>query len=68
MRDPARIERILDLVKEIWTLYPDFRFGQLLINVAGTAGADLYHREDDKLELELVAFRDALKSAIIVNP
>lgn len=31
VRDPARIPRILDKLKEIWVKYPDLRFTQLLI-------------------------------------
>ena len=33
MRDPARIERILDKIKEIWVRQPDTRFNQLVHNL-----------------------------------
>lgn len=32
MSDKKRIDRILNLIKEIWMDYPDQRFGQLMIN------------------------------------
>jgi len=32
MRDPKRIKSILDKIKVLWDKYPDWRFGQLLIN------------------------------------
>ena len=33
MRDPERIQEILDLIKEIWVREPDLRFNQLLYNI-----------------------------------
>lgn len=33
MRDPERIQELLDLVKEIWLREPDLRFNQLLYNL-----------------------------------
>lgn len=33
MREPERIERIINLMKNIWTRYPDMRFGQLYMNL-----------------------------------
>ena len=32
MRDPARIDRMLDLLREVWTRSPDLRLGQLIVN------------------------------------
>jgi len=50
VRDPERIERILDLIRIIWNKYPDLRLGQLLLN----AQSDLsFHLEDEDLEAEL---------------
>lgn len=34
MRDPKRIEPMLELIRQIWTAYPDFRLGQLIDNVS----------------------------------
>ena len=30
MRDPSRIQELLDLIKELWLKHPDLRFNQLI--------------------------------------
>lgn len=47
MRDPKRIDRILQEISNIWHKYPDMRLGQLIGNVL--EGASLYYVEDDGL-------------------
>lgn len=47
MRDPNRIEIILDGIKNIWKENPDLRLGQLLCNVLRDPA--LYHVEDEQL-------------------
>ena len=32
MRDPARIDQILELLRQVWTHSPDLRLGQLIVN------------------------------------
>lgn len=44
MRDPNRIDEILNTVKTVWNQYPDMRFGQLVVNVLGI---DPFYVEDD---------------------
>ena len=44
MRDPNRIDEILNTVKIVWNQYPDMRFGQLVVNVLGI---DPFYIEDD---------------------
>jgi hypothetical protein len=34
MREPERIDRILDLMKQIWMLQPDSRFMQMMSNIS----------------------------------
>jgi hypothetical protein len=34
MRDPNRIDRILSLIKQIWSKHPDIRFNQLIHNLS----------------------------------
>ena len=34
MRDPNRIEKYLSLLRKVWETYPDWRFGQLIANIA----------------------------------
>ncbi|POB12340.1 hypothetical protein [Sulfobacillus sp. hq2] len=49
MRDPARIAPMLALMAEIWHRHPDWRLGQLLVNVASASGpVDLFLVEDDR--------------------
>ena len=55
MRDPARIERMLALVKKVWYDGPDLRLTQLIMNVLNHNG-DPYYVEDEKLEEALKAY------------
>ena len=45
MRDPERIERVCDTIKEAWKHFPDWRLGQLLFNATGKY--DNFYTEDD---------------------
>ena len=47
MRDPKRIDVILQEIGAIWRKYPDMRLGQLIGNVL--EGPSLYYVEDDSL-------------------
>ena len=51
-RDPARIDRIIGLLREAWHLVPDWRLTQLVINAADVneTCSSMFHLEDDKLE------------------
>jgi hypothetical protein len=45
MREPERIERILNLIKQIWELQPDSRFMQMISNISwnySAANNDVY--------------------------
>lgn len=44
MRDPERIDEFCDKLKEYWHQVPDWRFGQLVVNVLGQ---DPFYVEDD---------------------
>ena len=44
MRDPKRIDEVLNTIKTVWEQYPDMRFGQLVVNVLGV---DPFYIEDD---------------------
>jgi len=48
MRDPQRIDRILRKLQKIWKANPDWRLGQLVVNL--TKEADPFYVEDDQLE------------------
>lgn len=47
MRSKHRIDAILNKLEEIWTLFPDLRLGQLLLNVS--RDPELYYLEDEEL-------------------
>jgi hypothetical protein len=51
MRDPARIEPVLQLVRTLWELNPDWRLGQLLVNVIRPKQScpEVFYIEDDEL-------------------
>ena len=51
MRNPNRIDRILDKYKRVWKAMPDLRFTQLYVNMLGTG--DYFYLEDDKFEKKL---------------
>ena len=60
MRDPARIDRILEKVRSVWKRWPDFRISQLFVCVTtpgehpNTATAyDPFYLEDDRFEAAL---------------
>ena len=55
MRDPKRIEPMLDLIRTIWTRSPDLRLGQLISNTTVDVDDEdrLYHIEDEELAEKL---------------
>ena len=58
MRDPKRIDVILQEISNIWHKYPDMRLGQLIGNVL--EGPALYYVEDDGL---IKALKDTYEGA-----
>ena len=65
-RDPARIDRVTELLREVWHLEPGFRLTQLVMVVTdktSDAGA-LWHVEDDTMEQRLRSYRDGLRHKI----
>jgi uncharacterized protein YihD (DUF1040 family) len=55
MRDPARIDRICELLRTAWHTSPDLRLGQLIFNLIGRGQLTVFQVEDDVTELELRA-------------
>jgi uncharacterized protein YihD (DUF1040 family) len=51
MRDPDRIDRILNKLYIAWSRNPDLRLGQLISNLNNTR--DIFFIEDDVIEQEL---------------
>jgi len=62
-RDPNRIDRVADLLREAWHLQPDFRLTQLVMVISDKpddAGA-LWHVEDEMMENKIRAFIAGIK-------
>jgi hypothetical protein len=62
MRDPKRIDVILQEISNIWHKYPDMRLGQLIGNVL--EGPNLYYVEDDGLVNALKDMYDGKKEPV----
>lgn len=58
MRDPKRIESVLNTVREVWEKVPDYRLGQLLSVAAESP--DLLHIEDTDLQHRLAKFSEQI--------
>lgn len=49
MRNPNRIDDFCKKLAEYWHEVPDWRFGQLIINVFNTIPVDPFFPEEDKM-------------------
>ena len=50
IRDPERIDKILENLKAVWLQVPDRRLGQLVVNISKDRGhIDPFFLEDDEL-------------------
>lgn len=53
MRDPNRIDTIIEAVKAEWKQEPDWRLGQLIVNISRAASyEDPFFMEDDRETLD----------------
>ena len=52
MRDPERIDRLLNQIREVWQKVPDWRLGQLLVNAVEPKEPcpEIFSVEDSRLE------------------
>jgi len=50
MRDPERIDVIINKLRQVWKTYPDLRLCQLVVNVLTQSSemTDPFYLEDDK--------------------
>lgn len=63
MRDPARIDEVIELLREVWTLEPDLRLGQLIFNAARIRDpelSDVFSIEDGSLRKGLIRYREQI--------
>ncbi len=58
MRDPARIDRMIERLREVWHASPDMRLGQLLVNVIRPSQPcpQIFHAEDTETEAKLARY------------
>ena len=56
MRDVNRIDKICNELATIWKEIPDWRLGQLFVNLQRWEGYDLFFLEDEDLIQELKDF------------
>ena len=55
MRDPERIDYILEILRRAWKTVPDYRLCQLIVNLFGE---DPFYVEDDKVAQTLELFTE----------
>ena len=64
MRDPQRIDEMLQLLRQIWIREPDLRLGQLVFNAARIRDpeiADVYSVEDAVLQKGLRRYLERIQ-------
>lgn len=49
MRDPKRIPGFLKRLEDAWSLFPDWRFSQFVMNFITWLGRDPFYIEDEKM-------------------
>ena len=49
MRNPDRIDPFLERVGKVWKKFPNWRFGQLMVNVLNSMPKDPFFPEDDEM-------------------
>jgi hypothetical protein len=52
-RDPQRIDPMIDALRELWHRHPDYRLGQLVVNLTGKLAPEVFYFEDDTLERQI---------------
>ena len=50
MRNPERIPDFCNQLSTIWSKVPDWRFGQLMINLFRTIGDPFYYEDDELIK------------------
>jgi uncharacterized protein YihD (DUF1040 family) len=62
MRDPKRIDSVLQMLRTVWEQQPDLRLGQLLVIAARPKEPcpEVFYMEDEVLMRELLHYRETL--------
>ncbi len=60
MRDPRRISEIVEILRNVWIKYPEWRLTQLVLNAHAVSATedDAYDTEDELLERGLLRLLD----------
>ncbi|HEY4262957.1 MAG TPA: hypothetical protein VGM98_22545 [Schlesneria sp.] len=66
MRDPNRIDSLLEAIRDLWQRQPEMRLGQLLVNVMRPSQPcpEVFHVEDDQLARKLEEYRATLPNTV----
>jgi len=62
MRDPKRIDKILERVREVWKTYPDLRLLQLLYNCLEIDNMAYYVEDDELLKRLNKTYNETVKN------
>ena len=63
MRDPNRIPVMLEELKTLWETHPDWRLGQLIVNLSRAEGfEDPFFVQDDSLLNTIRTWNDSVRS------
>lgn len=65
MRDINRIDKFLKVLGDCWKTVPDWRFGQLMVNLFDTLDRDPFFYEEDEMEQQLLKFFELYKKHIL---
>lgn len=67
MRDPERIDRMIELLRDVWSQVPDWRLTQLVINASDTHHdcGPVFYLEDDALERRLQRLSVAVRNRTV---
>lgn len=61
MRDPKRIDKCLNTLREVWYEFPDWRFMQLICNFQSWIGTDGFFLEDEDFQKKLSEYLNRLQ-------
>lgn len=67
MRDPARIDRMIELLRHVWAQVPDWRLTQLVINASDTHHdcGPVFYLEDDEFERRLQKLSTSILNRVV---
>jgi uncharacterized protein YihD (DUF1040 family) len=67
LRDLERIDKILELLREVWTKVPDWRLTQLVVNASDTDHdcGPVFYMEDEEFEQRLLRLAEGLDNLVV---